>query len=78
MHCPFFKEMREAMFKEISNLETLYTTQILSPLDNNLHVMLGKVPPHVNPEMMLYFYKLVAKNVHHMYKTVLANREGIG
>ena len=78
MHCTYFERERETMFIEISNLGNVYGFTILSPLVNNLHVPLGKVPAGADPEMMLYFFKLVAAKVYHMYTVVLKNREGIG
>ena len=66
------------MLREIRNLENLYGTRIVSPTDNNLHVMLGKVPTDADTEMMLYFYKIVATNVNRMYEIIVRNREGIG
>ena len=78
MHCPFFTNEREIMFNRICNREDQYEFPVLTPLGNNLHVILGKVPLGAKPEMMLKFYKLVATNVHHMYTAVLKNREGIG
>ena len=65
-------------FNLISDLENLYEFSIMTPLGNNLHILLGKVPLGARPEMLLKFYKLVATNVHHMYTAVLKNREGIG
>ena len=78
LHCPFFTDEREIMLNQISNLENIYKFPVLTPLGNNLHVLLVRVPLGAKPEMMLYFYKLVATNIHHMYTAVLKNREGIG
>ena len=80
MHCTFFEREREIMFTEINNLENLYGTKILTPLVNtcNLHVLLGKAPAGADPEMMLYFFKLIATNIHYMYSIVLKSRGGIG
>ena len=78
MHCPFFANEREIMFNRISNLKDLYEFPVLTPLGNNLHALLGKVPLGAKLKMMLKFYKLVATNVHHMYTAVLKNRDGIG
>ena len=78
IHCPSLRNERDAMFNEISNIENFYGGRILMPNENNLHTLLGKIPNDVNPEMMLYFYKSVARNVHTMYSTMLRNRQGIG
>ena len=78
MHCTSLQNERDVMFNEISEIESYYGSRILTPLDNNLHILLGKIPNNVNPEMMLYFYKSVAKNVYTMYSTLLRNRQGIG
>ena len=78
IHCPSLRNEREAMFNEISEIENYYDSRILTPLDNNLHTLLGKIPNNANPEMMLYFYKAVARNVYIMYSTLLRNRQGIG
>ena len=78
IHCPSLRNERDPMFNEISDIENYYGSRILTPHENNLHVLLGKIPNNANPEMMLYFYKSVAKNVHTMYSTLLRNRQGIG
>ena len=78
MHCTSLTERRDTMLREISNLENFYGNRIVPPTDNNLHVMLGKVPLNADPEMMLYFYTIVATHVHRMYEIVVRNREGIG
>ena len=78
IHCPYLEEQRDTMFKQINNLEEYYDVEILSPLENNLHTLLGRVPAEAIPKMMFYFYKIVATNVHQMYTTLLKSREGIG
>ena len=66
------------MFNEISNLERRFGRNIITPVGNNLHTLLGKMPENADPEMMLYFYKIVGTYVHQMYYTLLRNREGVG
>ena len=78
IHCPSLRNERDVMFNEINVIENFYDSRILLPHENNLHTILGKIPNNVNPEMMLYFYKSVARNVHLMYSTLLRNRQGIG
>ena len=78
IHCPSLRNEREAMFDEINEIENYYGSRILNPVDSNLHTLLGKVPNNANPEMMLYFYKAVARNVYTMYSILLRNRQGIG
>ena len=78
MHCPFQNRRRETMLREIEHLERLYETRILSPVENNLFTLLGKVPDNANPEMMFHFCRIEATNVHYMYISVTKNREGVG
>ena len=78
IHCSSLNEKRGKMLKEIEELEKYYGTKILSATSNNLPTFLGKIPENADPEMMLYFYRIVATNVHQMYLTVIKNREGIG
>ena len=59
------------MFNEIRAIENHYGSRIIAPLDNNLYTLLGKIPNNMNPEMMLYFYKAVAKNVYTMYDKIV-------
>ena len=78
MHCQYLNEERDSLSREIENLERLYGINIISPVENNLFTLLGKVPDIDNAEMMLQFYRIVATNVHMMYCKVLRTREGIG
>ena len=78
IHCPSLRNERDIMFNEIRAIENHYGSRIITPLDNNLYTLLGKIPNNMNPEMMLYFYKAVAKNVYTMYAKLLRNRQGIG
>ena len=78
MHCTFHNRRREAMFREIEDLERYYEARILNPLENNLYTLLRKVPEDANPEMMFHFCRIVATNVHCMYLAVTKNREGVG
>ena len=66
MHCPYFNDRREAMFRESNDLEEYYNSALITPLGNKLHVMLGKIPENTEPVMMLYFYRIIAINVQHM------------
>ena len=68
----------DSMLKEIENLDRYYEISILSPLENNLYTLLGKVPEGANPEMMFQFCKIVATNVHYMYSAIVKNIEGVG
>ena len=80
MHCPYFNDRREAMFNEINELEKYYQTAIIDPRENTfyMYTLLGKPLDGKIPEMMLYFYRIVAVNVHHVYVTTVKNREGVG
>ena len=78
MHCHFHNERRDQMYEEIENLEIFYGTRILSPVENNLYTLLGKVPVDANPEMVFHLCRIVATNVHSMYTAVTKNREGVG
>ena len=78
MHCTFHNRRREMIYREIDDLERYYDTRILTPLENNLHTLLGKVTENANPEMMFHFCRIVAANVHCMYLAVTKNREGVG
>ena len=78
MHCTFHNRRRDAMFREIEDLERYYEARILNPFENNLYTLLGKVPEDANPEMMFHFCRIVATNVHCMYLAVTKNREGVG
>ena len=53
MYVPYFNDRREAMFREINDLENCYDTVILTPLGIDLLTMLGKKPEHAKPEVML-------------------------
>ena len=77
MHCTYHNRRREMMLREIENLERYYETRILSPVENNLFTLLGKVPEDTNPEMMFHFCGIVATNVRYMYTAVAKNREGV-
>ena len=59
-------------------LENYYDTVILTPMFINLLTMLGKIPNHSKPEVMLYFYRIIAINVQYMYVTIVRMREGVG
>ena len=78
MHCQFHNERRNQMYEEIEDLERFYGARILSPVENNLYTLLGKVPLDANPEMVFHFCRIVANNVHSMYTAVTKNREGVG
>ena len=60
------------------HIEDYYQSTIVSPTDNNLHIMLGKTINEQSYEGMFEFYKVVATNVHQMYTTTVRNREGVG
>ena len=78
MHCPYFNEKRMSMFNEIRDLENYYQTGIIDPGESTFYTLLGKPIDGKNPEMMLFFYRIVAINAHHMYVTTVKNREGVG
>ena len=67
MHCPYFNDRREAMLREIKELENYYDTLILTPMGINLPTMLGRITDHSEPEVMLYFYRIIAINVQYTY-----------
>ena len=77
MHCPYFNDRREPMLREINELENYYDTIILTPMGNNILMMLGKIPDHSKPEVMLYFYRIIAINVQYMHVTIVRMR-GVG
>ena len=56
IHCAYSTDKREAMLREINDLEKYYDTVILTLLDNNLLPTLRKIPENAKPEVMLYFY----------------------
>ena len=78
MTCPAHEEKRNKMIREINDLERHYSIQILRPNCNNLNTLMGRFPEHVDFDVMLYFYRIVAIGVHQMYQSVIKNREGIG
>ena len=78
MHCTYLNDIRGDMLNEISRIEDYYQSTILSPTDNNLHILLGKANTDHSYEAMIDFYRVVAKSVHQMYLIAVSNREGVG
>ena len=52
MHCSYFEEQRDIMFKQLNDLEEYYDMEILTPLGNNLHILLGRVPAEAIPDVL--------------------------
>ena len=78
MHCPFLQNQQNVMRGQINEVERMYNTEVLSCNEDNLLLMLGKIPQGANPEMMFDVFSIVAKNVHKMYMVIVKSREGVG
>ena len=78
LHCPFFEKQRNEMFAQIEDVERMFNIKILLPTEDNLLLMLGKVPNTTPPEMAFEVLSIIAKNVHQMYMTTVKSREGVG
>ena len=78
VHCPFFNDQREEMFREINIIKISHGIDVGQPLENNQYLLSGKIPMGATPEVMLDIFRIIAIKVHHMYTTVVKSREGIG
>ena len=48
IHCSYFKNNREHIFLDLSEIERSHGINVLTPTENNFHLVMGKVPPGVN------------------------------
>ena len=78
MHCPYLDFIRTNMYNQISELELATNSPILANSQNIYSLLLGKVPDMIQEEVCSGFLKIVAQNVHSMYRIVLNNRVSVG
>ena len=80
MHCPYFENQRNAMLGQTNEVERMFNAKVLLPSEDNLLLMLGKIPNGAPPppEMMFDNFSINAKNVHKMYMAIVKSREGVG
>ena len=78
MQCPSLNVIRTRMYAQIRALELSSNTQILSGINDMYALILGKVPTHLQHGICIDLLKIIAQNVHDMYRKVMTNREGIG
>ena len=78
MHCKYFNKEREEMFAQLQDIERLYNTQVIRPLDNNFHLLIGKFPIDTDENLMYNMLKIIAVKVDYMYRVLIKKREGVG
>ena len=49
-----------------------------TPVENNFHPVMGKVPPGVDYDITFETYRKIASSVHLMYSALVKAREGVG
>ena len=47
-HCSYFKNIREHIFLDLSEIERSHGINVFTPTEHNFHLVMGKVPPGVN------------------------------
>ena len=78
MHCKYFNKVRNELMTLLHDIEVLYNVQVIKPLDNKFHLLLGKCPDDVEENVMYEMLRVIAIKVDHMYTVVVKNREGVG
>ena len=66
------------MFEQIRSIEIASDSTIIENSKDTLSILLGKLPEGLQPDVCIYFLKVVALNVYNMFQAVMINREGIG
>ena len=77
-HCSYFKNIREHIFLDLSEIERAHGINVFTPSENNFHLVMGKVPPGVNYDITFEMYRKIASSVLLMYSVLVKAREGVG
>ena len=77
IHCSYFKNIREHIFLDMSEIERSHGIIVFKPTENNIHLVMGKVPPRVNYDITFEMYRKIASIVHLMYSVLVKAREGV-
>ena len=78
MHCTGLDIIRNRMYAQINALETTSNTQITTGINDMYALLLGKVPPNLQHDICIELLRIIARNVHDMYRKVMTNRVGVG
>ena len=61
-HCSYFKNIREHIFLGLSEIERSHGINVFTPTENNVHLVMGKVPPGVNYDMTFEMYRKISSS----------------
>ena len=78
IHSPYFKNIREHIFLDLSEIERSHGVNVFTPTENNFHLVMGKVAPGVNYDIAFEMYRKIASSVHLMYSVLVKARKGVG
>ena len=78
IHCSYFKNIREHIFLDLSEIERSHGINVFTPTENSFPLVMGKVPPGVNYDITFEMYRKIASSVHLMYSVLVKGRDGVG
>ena len=78
IHCQHFNRLRSDMFSKLNAVEHKYNIQVIRPLDNNFHLLLGKFPADIDQNVMFFMLRIITISVDNMYSLLVKSREGVG
>ena len=62
IHCSYFKNIREHIFLDLSEIERSHGINVFSPTENNFHLVMWKVPPGVNYDITFEMYRNISSS----------------